>query len=281
MSPGAQHELPAALGEVTDDALTSRYRVFQRVKGHRYSIDDVVTAWEAANAAPHATRVLDLGTGLGSVSISLAHALPEARIVGIEAQEISFGLLDANVRRNGLSERLRIEHGDIRDAELIDRVSREEGPFDLVSGTPPYFLPHEATQPPDSQKAHARFELRGGVEAYLKAGARAVSEGGAIVLCASVKQRARLDDAIEREDLALHASRELIPREGKDALFLLVTLRRTPCASPVTHPPFIARNAAGERTAMERAVRGFFGMVSRASEPPSPPISSERDSRSS
>lgn len=293
MTPGALHALPGELGEVTDDALTSRYRLYQRVRGHRYSIDDVATAWEAATAMPHATRVLDLGTGLGSVSISLAHALPDARIVGVEAQEISFRLLGANVTRNGLSERLRIEHGDIRDAALIDRVTREEGPFELVTGTPPYFLPHEATQPPDPQKAHARFELRGGVEVYLRAAKRAVSETGAIVICASVKQRTRLDDAIASEGLVLHATRELIPRDGKDALFLLVTLRRTgltgmeltgtPIECPITHPPFIARDAAGARTAMERAVRGFFGMASRRSEPPSPPstLSSDSDSRSS
>lgn len=259
------------LGPLTDDALTSRYRVYQRTRGHRYSIDDVATAWEAAHAAPDAKRVLDLGTGLGSVSISLAHALEGARIVGIEAQAVSFRLLAQNVDRNGLRERLRIEHGDIRDMALIDRVVAEEGPFDLVTGTPPYFLPHEATQPPDAQKAHARFELRGGVEAYLGAARRAVSSGGAVVICASVKQRARLDEALASEALHLHASRELIPREGKDALFLLVTLRRAACPAPIVHPPFIARDAAGERTAMERAVRGFFGMSSRASEPASPP----------
>lgn len=259
------------LGPVTDDALTSRYRVYQRARGHRYSIDDVATAWEAAHAAPDAKRVLDLGTGLGSVSLSLAHALEGARIVGVEAQEISFRLLRENVRRNGLGERLRIEHGDLREAALIDRVVREAGPFDLVTGTPPYFLQHEATQPPDSQKAHARFELRGGVEAYLGAAKRAVKQDGVVVICASVKQRARLDQALGSEGLHLCASRVLIPREGKDALFVLVTLRRTPCSTPIVHPPFIARDAAGERTAMERAVRGFFGMTSRASEPASPP----------
>ncbi len=269
--------LASELGPITDDALTSRYRVFQRQKGHRYSIDDVATAWEAASIAPDARRVLDLGTGLGSVSLSLAHALPEARVVGVEAQDVSFQLLSANVARNALSSRMRIEHGDIRDEPLIDRLVNEEGLFDLVTGTPPYFLPHEATQPPDSQKAHARFELRGGVEVYLHAAARAVSDTGAIVLCASVKQRARLDQAIAAEQLTLHAQRELVPREGKDALFLLVTVRRTPCASVTVHPPFVARDAGGERTPMERAVRGFFGMSSRASEVPSPPQGERRE----
>jgi tRNA1Val (adenine37-N6)-methyltransferase len=257
------------LGPLTDDALTSRFRVYQRAAGHRYSIDDVATAWEAATLRPDARRVLDLGTGLGSVSISLADVLPAARITGIEAEGIAFALLEKNVARNGLLARLRIEHGDLRDGALLDRVIAEEGPFDLVTGTPPYFLPHEATPPPDRQKAHARIELRGGIEAYLTAAARAVATGGDVVLCASVRQRARLEAHAPSVGLALRATRDLIPREGTAPLFVLATLRRD--AGPaLVHPPFVARTAAGERTPMERAVRGFFGLASRASEPPSP-----------
>jgi tRNA1Val (adenine37-N6)-methyltransferase len=254
------------LGPLTDDALTSRYRVFQRKDGHRYSIDDVATAWEAAHAAPDAQRVLDLGTGLGSVSISLAHALPSARIVGIEAEAIAFALLEKNVARNALEERLRIEHFDLRDEARLDAVVQQEGPFDLVTGTPPYFLPHEATAPPDRQKAHARIELRGGVEAYLLAAARAVRPGGVVVICASVRQDARLRSGAEAAGLHLVAERLLIPREGKAALFSLATLSpqsTSPGSPTIVHPPFVARTAAGERTAMERAVRGFFGMSSR------------------
>lgn len=257
------------LGPLTDDALTSRFRVFQRKHGHRYSIDDVATAWEAAHAAPHASRLLDLGTGLGSVSISLAHAYPEARIVGVEAEAIAFALLEKNVARNALSFRLRIEHFDLRNDARIDALVSEEGRFDLVTGTPPYFLPHEATAPPDRQKAHARIELRGGVEAYLHAAARAVKPEGTVVICASVRQSARLRQAAQETALHVLAERAIVPREGRDALFELVTL--SPTMRPqVTHPPFVARDAGGARTAMERAVRGFFGLASRASEPPSP-----------
>ena len=100
------------LGPLTDDQLTRDVRVFQRAKGHRFSSDDVVTAYVAYRAAPEARRVLDLGCGLGSVLLQLAWKLPDATLAGIEAQHESFQLLQRNVARSGYAARIRIEHGD-------------------------------------------------------------------------------------------------------------------------------------------------------------------------
>jgi len=261
MSLALEHDLdPAAWGPLSSDALTSRFRVQQRVRGHRYSIDDQLTAHAAVHAAPHARRVLDLGAGLGSVTLCLAHALPEASIAAIEAQAISFALLTRNVVENGLTGRVHPTHGDLRETGALAAVATY-GPFDLITGTPPYFLPGEATLPPDPQKAHARFELRGGVEAYLAAAARLLAPSGVAVICASVRQRARLEAAAPAVGLGLVTVRELVPRQGKAPLFVLATLRRGHAGPAALEPPFIARDAAGERTRDERSVRAFFGLA--------------------
>ena len=73
------------------DRLCGSWHVFQLKKGHRFSLDDIVCSWRAAHAMPHATRLLDLGCGIGSVGLSTLHKIdnPEATMVGLEAQEIS------------------------------------------------------------------------------------------------------------------------------------------------------------------------------------------------
>src|SRR4051812_38086154 len=66
--------------------LTGEWRLFQKQRGHRWSLDDLVTA---AIAAPHvngARTLLDLGCGLGSVLLMMAWRFPEADVTGIEAQ---------------------------------------------------------------------------------------------------------------------------------------------------------------------------------------------------
>jgi hypothetical protein len=46
---------------VTRDRLTRDFWLFQRKRGHRFSSDDVVTAWAAMQLAPRPRRALDRG----------------------------------------------------------------------------------------------------------------------------------------------------------------------------------------------------------------------------
>ena len=50
--------MTAEASALTDDAITADFRIWQRRRGHRYSLDDVATAWVAVQARPAARRVL-------------------------------------------------------------------------------------------------------------------------------------------------------------------------------------------------------------------------------
>src|SRR5581483_9434041 len=60
--------------------LAGDWRILQRVDGHRWSLDDLVTAWRAAEtvAATPPARFADLGCGIGSVLMLLAWRFPAA-----------------------------------------------------------------------------------------------------------------------------------------------------------------------------------------------------------
>lgn len=269
----------AAPDELTDDALAGPYRVLQRRRGHRYSLDDTVTAWVAAQARPQAQTVLDLGSGLGSVLLMLAYTLPRARLWGIEAQPESFALLARNCERNGLlgpDGRAQIELGDFRVSGCVERVRGAAGPagVELVTGTPPYQPPGSGTLSPDPQRAHARVELRGGVEAYLEAAARALAPAGALVVCADARTPQRVPNAAPACGLAAIARLDVVPAAGKAALFSVFTLVGAAHAGAggacVRAPDFVARDAAGRRTAEALALRRFFGLPAPEHEAASP-----------
>jgi tRNA1Val (adenine37-N6)-methyltransferase len=247
------------LGPLTDDRLTRDYRVFQRQKGHRFSSDDMVTAYVAFAARPAARRVVDLGCGLGSVLLHLAWKLPEASLWGIEAQDSSFALLRRNVERNGLSDRVHIQHGDLRDGALLAALG--EGQFELVTGTPPYFPPDTAIDAEDPQRAYARIEYRGGVEAYLAAGARLLQPDGTMVLCGDAGAEERVRRGAERALLHLRARCEVLPRAERPALFSVWTLTQEAGACLTTQ--LTLRDAAGGRTADAQALRAFSGFTEK------------------
>lgn len=255
---------------MSDDAITGSFRILQRVHGHRYSLDDVITAWEAACLLPRATSCLDLGSGIGSVLLMLAYKLSDARFVAVEAQRNSFELLTRNVARNGLSERVRPVFGDLR---AVAHPKLAPGGFDLVTGTPPYVPPGTATPSSDAQRAYARQEYRGGVEAYLEAGARCLRPRGRMVVCADARFPERVLSTAPGLGLSVLRQRDVIPRETEKApLFSVFTLARR---DEVEEPPlarcaWIARDEKGARSSSYLAVRSFFGLEARTREAPSP-----------
>ncbi len=243
------------LGPLTDDALTRDFRVWQREKGHRFSSDDLATAYVAWHARPDARRVLDLGCGLGSVLLHLAWKMPDAHFVGIEAQAMSFELLRRNVERAGVGARVAIHHGDLRDEAAIAALGRD---FDLITGTPPYFPPGHASDAMDEQRAYARIEYRGGVEAYLATAARVLAPDGTVVMCGDARAAERVERAAGEAKLAIHALCEVIPREHEKPLFSIWTLGRA--ERPLARSSMTLRDAAGARTREARALREFSGL---------------------
>jgi tRNA1(Val) A37 N6-methylase TrmN6 len=251
-----RRELEAELGEpVTVDGLTMlpgrAFRIFQRKRGHRHSTDDLLTAWLALEHAPNAPSTLDLGTGIGSVGLLVLAGLPEdGMLTCIEAQSISYRFLTENIRANAIETRVRPLHGDLRELASSER-------FPLVTGSPPYFDVTAGIVPADSQKAHARFELRGDVGDYVRAAKRHLSPDGRFVFCFPFAQLARALAAVEREGLTVIDRRDVVPRVGLAPLFSVFACRVGEGKGSIE--PFVVREADGAHTSAMRAVRARFG----------------------
>lgn len=241
--------------ELTSDAITASFRLLQRRRGHRFSIDDLATAWEAARAAPEAATVLDLGCGIGSVLLMVAWRLPAARCFGIEAQDISMALARRNVHDNGLADRVQLFHGDLRE------VTRDwaHGACALVTGTPPYLPVGTAPASPDPQRAAARLELRGGVEDYLSAAARVLTPDGVVVVCADARAPGRVLAGAATAGLRPLRRIDIVPRAGKRALFSVWTCARSGDGT-LDHVEVVMRAENGDRTEASLEMRRAFGL---------------------
>src|ERR1041384_7556082 len=258
--PGA-HAAPEVAADETLDALSGHFRIYQLRDGHRFSTDDVLTAWYGTAWAASAARVLDLGSGIGSVGMIAAWRLPGARFVTIEAQEESVRLARKSVAYNGLEQRYEIRSGDFRDAAVL----RAEEQFDLVLGSPPYFPIGSGVEGDHPQKVACRFEMRGDIMDYARVAAPHLTPGG---LCACVFPEAdrRIEAAARDAALAIVRQRPVVFREGEAPLIaLFAMMRRDDLPSHMrertwTEPPLTVRCADGsvhpEYSAVKLAV-GF------------------------
>ena len=142
--------------------LTRRLVLWQRTRGHRSATDDILCAYTGNAAKPDAGSILDLGAGQGSVALMLAGINPKAAITAVEVQQVSYELLERNVKENGLAGRVVPILADLRTVDLGARR------FDLVTGSPPYVRHGAGVLPADAQRAAARFELRFSAQAMAR-----------------------------------------------------------------------------------------------------------------
>jgi len=251
----ARAELEAELSEpITLDGLTGSWIVLQRARGHRHSVDDVLTAYYALHVSPRVDTHLDLGTGIGTVGLLVLWGLGEhACLTAVEAQEVSHRLLLANVAANGLGARVRALHGDLR-------AFAEPVHFPLITGSPPYFPIGTGIVPRDSQKAHARFELRGDVSDYAQAAARQLTPDGWFVFCFPTPQKQRALAAVASAGLKVARLCDVIPRETLPPLFSLFACRFPEFVAETTiDDAFVVRRRDGELSPAMRRVRAGFG----------------------
>jgi tRNA1(Val) A37 N6-methylase TrmN6 len=240
--------------------LAGDWRLLQRTHGHRFSLDDLVTAHFASRCVgANPARVLDLGCGIGTVLLLMAWRFPAATVRGIEVQTVSAQLARRSIAWNGVGDRCAVISGDLRDGELL----QAESPFDLVTGTPPYFPRGTGLESDQIQRGPCRFEHRGGVEDYALAAARALAPVGSFVACAAATQSERVMAAASAAGLVISRRRDVIPREGKDPLVLLFSMRRPNPAATATvtvDPPLVVRDRTGRRTDEFVALRAEMGM---------------------
>jgi len=249
----------------TLDHLRGHFRIFQYAKGHRFSTDDLLTAWFGTTWCPQARRIADLGSGIGSVGMAAAWRCPGATLHTVEAQDISARLARKSAAYNGLLDRYTIHEGDLRDPGLFPG----EAPFDLVLGSPPYWPVGTRVEASHPQAIPARLEVRGHIGHYAQAAARILAPGGVFACVFPLDQVERAEAAYRDAELLLLHRQDIIFKEGEPyGIALFAGSRRTDlppgfeqaAALPALAAPITVRRRDGRvdpGIALVRLVMGF------------------------
>lgn len=245
--PPGVHGRPDVSSDESLDALSGHYRIFQLRRGHRFSTDDLLTAWYGTSWVPSARTVLDLGSGIGSVGMIAAWRLQGAGVVAIEAQDDSVRLARKSAAYNGLTGRYDLRHADFRDRTALGGDER----FDLVLGSPPYFPRGTGIEGDHPQKVACRFELRGDITDYARVASVHLAAGGLFACVFPEEQRARVERAALEAGLVIVRRRPVVFREGDPSLvslFGMVNATDLPermRARTWVEPPLVIRRADG------------------------------------
>lgn len=221
-----------------DKFLDGRLHIWQPRSGYRAATDPVLLA-SAVDATP-GQSVLDIGCGVGVISLCLGARVNDLSLYGLELQGSYASLARRNAEDNGIA--MRVFEGDL--SAMPPEI--KERRFDHVVSNPPFFDAASSSAPQDPGKhvAHMGTGLR--LADWIRACLKRVAPKGSL----TVIQRAEfLPDLLS----ALGPSCgdiEVFPiaaREGRAAGRVIVSARSGTRGAFVLHPPLVMHSGRHHR----------------------------------
>ncbi|WP_459995197.1 tRNA1(Val) (adenine(37)-N6)-methyltransferase [Marinitoga arctica] len=114
-------------------------------------------------------KILELGSGIGSVSLALAKIYKDIEIVGFELQKEPYEYSIINVKNNNLEDRVKFINDDVDNIEIyIDRES-----IDCIITNPPHYSEKSLKSPFEDRKTARTFNEKS-LEKFFKAASYAL-----------------------------------------------------------------------------------------------------------
>ena len=165
---------------------------------------------------PRQARILDLGSGCGTLGVLLCAKDGSCAVTGVEIDPAAHEAALANISRNGLGDRMQSICADLKS------VSFPQGSFDVCISNPPYF----SGGPASMTHATARREDLCTPEELFQAASRALKYGGDFFLVHKPEKLAHLIACGGK--CGMEAKRLLLVRhrEGSEISLILLSLRK-------------------------------------------------------
>jgi len=158
--------------ERLDELQRNGYFIIQNPEKFCFGMDAVLLSGFAK--AKKGDKVLDMGTGTGIIPILMEAKTKAAHLTGLEIQPESADMARRSVAINGLSEKITIVDGDIKEAGNIFTPAS----FDVITCNPPYMIAQHGIANPDGPKAIARHEVLCTLDDVARNAAKLLKSGG-------------------------------------------------------------------------------------------------------
>lgn len=237
--------VPSDVVVTHDHLLGGKVQLTQPKTGYRAGSDAVLVA---ASLATHRGRILDLGSGVGAISLCVARRLGSLHITEVEIDPVAASLARYNASINGMEERLRVIEANIAAMPAV-----MAGSFDHVISNPPYH--HKTgTQPSDAARAVAHMGADADLRDWVRAAVWAVKPRGRISFVCRADRAAEL---ISMFDAAGAGETVLFPlwsRPMSPASRVIIQLRKGAAGPGAILPGLIVHNDDGSFTEAARHI---------------------------
>ncbi len=235
--------------ERLDYLLAEDLRIIQSPSVFSFSLDAVLLS-RFVYVPIQKGNLIDLGTGNGVIPLILS-TRTKGTITGVEIQERLYDMAKRSVELNGLSNRIHIVHGDLR--EMPEKLGYNR--FDVVTCNPPYFpVTDTAILNEREPFAIARHELYCTLEDVIRVSSKLVKPGGKVAFVHRPGRLLEMLTLMGKYRLEPKRLQFVYPKLGKEANTVLVEGIRDGKPDLKILPPLIIYEDNDEYTAEAKEI---------------------------
>lgn len=172
--------------ERIDDLQLNNLKIIQNKDGFCFGIDAVLLS-DFAKDIRNNSKVLDLGTGTGIVSILLCEKTKLSKIYGIDIQKDVCDMASRSIRLNKLENKFEIINTNIKNLN----ETFEDNSFDAIVSNPPYKKDNTGLKNESETKLISRHEITASLEDFISVSSKLLKNNGNIYM---VHRPERLSD---------------------------------------------------------------------------------------
>lgn len=219
--------------ERLDDLHRNNYKIIQNPKKFCFGMDAVLLSGFAQ--VKEGEKALDLGTGTGIIPILLEAKCKGEHYTALEIQEESADMARRSVAYNGLSEKIEIVTGDIKEAGKLFKAAS----FDVVTTNPPYMNNSHGLVNPEMPKAIARHELLCSLDDVIREGAKVLKPGGRFYMVHRPMRLVEIINTLTKYKLEPKRIRMVHPYVNKEPNMVLIEAVRGGKPQLTVEPPLV------------------------------------------
>ena len=228
--------------ERLDDLQRNGYQIIQNPEKFCFGMDAVLLSGFAR--AKESDICLDMGTGTGIIPLLMEGKYHCARLTGLEIQEESADMARRSVALNGLSDKIQIITGDIKEADRIFKSAS----FDCITCNPPYMIGQHGITNPDAPKAIARHEILCTLEDVVSQAAKLLKPGGRFYLVHRPFRLAEIITSLTSHKLEPKRMQLVYPYVDKEPNMVLIEAVRGGRSRMTVEKPLIVYEKPGVYT---------------------------------
>lgn len=243
------HFIMSSISVREDALLQGKLWLTQPTHGYRVNTDAfLLAAFASSNST--AKHVLDLGAGVGSISLALLTLQKASQATLIEADPMFASLARANIERA-----LKQHCASVVEHDLAHSLPPNlRSCFDLVVANPPYAIDYAVRPSPNTNLAQARVGTAATLSHFVRAARIALSRKGRACFVFPIHELARLFKTLRQVGLEPKRLRCIHSLEGHPAQLVLLEAKPARRGGLRIEPPLFIMHSPGQWTEEARAI---------------------------